>query len=41
MPAYSRPAYFYKDLSDPIITVTNLVASTPYNPNPNPPGAKP
>jgi len=32
--------YFYKDLSDPIITVQNTVASTPYNPNPNPPGAK-
>jgi TonB-dependent receptor len=35
-----QAGYFYKDLTDPIITVTNLVASTPYNPNPNPAGAK-
>lgn len=35
-----QAGYFYKDLSDPIITVTTLVNSTPYNPNPNPPGAK-
>ena len=35
-----QAGYFYKDLSDPIITVTNLVATTPYNPNPNPMGAK-
>jgi TonB-dependent receptor len=35
-----QAGYFYKDLSDPIITVQSTVASTPYNPNPNPPGAK-
>jgi len=35
-----QAGYFYKDLSDPIITVQNTVASTLYNPNPNPVGAK-
>jgi len=35
-----QAGYFYKDISNPIITVQNTVTSTPYNPNPDPVGAK-
>jgi len=35
-----QAGYFYKDLSNPIVTLQSLVASTPYNPNPSPSGAK-
>jgi outer membrane receptor protein involved in Fe transport len=35
-----QAGYFYKDLSDPIISVDTTVANTPYNPNPDPVGAK-
>ncbi len=35
-----QAGYFYKDLTDPIITMQQLVDSTPYNPNPSPSNAK-
>ncbi|MDR3775215.1 MAG: TonB-dependent receptor [Terracidiphilus sp.] len=35
-----QAGYFYKDLSNPIVTLQSLLASTPYNPSPNPSTAK-
>ena len=35
-----QAGYFYKSLSDPIVTLQSTLASTPYNPNPNPSTAK-